>query len=111
MFGELSQVLMRLKDEKEDVRSVVDHAMRKGEEVYEDVNRWLIDVDRFTEEVVAILDDEDETEKRCFFGLCPNLVKRYNLSKQASKTAREGSDLLAKGKQKPRTLEATSSLN
>lgn len=94
---ELSQVLTRLKYEKEDVRSAVDYAMRKGEEVYEDVKCWLSHVDRFTENVEAILADESEAKKPCFLGLCPNLFKRYNLSKQAGKAAREGSDLLAKG--------------
>lgn len=94
---ELSQVLMMLKNEKEDVRSAVDYAMRKGEEVYEDVKCWLSHVDRFTENVEAILADEGEAKKHCFLGLCPNLFKRYNLGKQAGKAARDGSDLLAKG--------------
>lgn len=70
---ELSQVLTRLKYEKEDVRSAVDYAMRKGEEVYEDVKCWLSHVDRFTENVEAILADEGEAKKPCFLGLCPNL--------------------------------------
>lgn len=94
---ELSEVLMRLKNEKEDVQSAVDYAMTKGEVIYEDVNRWLIDVGGFTEKVEAILADEGEAEKGCFLGLCPNLFWRYNLSKRAVEAARKGSDLMAEG--------------
>ncbi|XP_052297634.1 probable disease resistance protein At1g61310 [Citrus sinensis] len=80
------------------VRQPVNQATQQGDEIYEDVADWLNKVDAFSEEVAKrIIDDEDGAKKSCFKGLCPNLICRYKLSKQAAKAAEAAASLVGRG--------------
>ncbi|KAK9218333.1 hypothetical protein WN943_006970 [Citrus x changshan-huyou] len=84
---------------REMVQQPVNHARLQGDELYEGVTDWLHSVDEFISEGVAksIIDDEDRAKKSCFKGLCPNLISRYKLSKQAAKAAEAAASLVGKG--------------
>ncbi|KAH9752997.1 hypothetical protein KPL71_014925 [Citrus sinensis] len=83
---------------RETVQQPVNHARLQGDEIYEGVTDWLNQVDEFSEGVAkSISDDEDRAKKSCFKGLCPNLISRYKLSKQAAKAAEAAASLLGKG--------------
>ncbi|KAH9752912.1 AAA domain-containing protein [Citrus sinensis] len=84
---------------RETVQQPVNHARLQGDEIYEGVTDWLNKVDEFISEGVAksIIDDEDRAKKSCFKGLCPNLISRYQLSKQAAKAAEAAASLVGKG--------------
>ncbi|KAK9218364.1 hypothetical protein WN943_007001 [Citrus x changshan-huyou] len=83
---------------RETVQQPVNHARLQGDEIYEGVTDWLNQVDEFSEGVAkSIIDDEDRAKKSCFKGLCPNLISRYKLSKQAAKAAEAAASLLGKG--------------
>lgn len=95
---ELRTVDKELAYRREMVEQPVIHARRQGEGIYKGVEDWLNNVDDFTENLVkSITGGEDEAKKRCFKGLCPNLIKRYNLGKKAVKATKEGADLLGTG--------------
>ncbi|KAH9753104.1 Disease resistance protein [Citrus sinensis] len=81
------------------VQQPVNHARLQGDELYEGVTDWLHSVDEFISEGVAksIIDVEDRAKKSCFKGLCPNLISRYKLSKQAAKAAEAAASLVGKG--------------
>ncbi|KAK9218327.1 hypothetical protein WN943_006964 [Citrus x changshan-huyou] len=84
---------------RETVQQPVNHARLQGDEIYEGVTDWLHSVDEFISKGVAksIIDDEDRAKKSCFKGLCPNLISRYKLSKQAAEAAETAASLLGKG--------------
>ncbi|KAH9735574.1 Disease resistance protein [Citrus sinensis] len=95
---ELRTLDKELAYKREMVEQPVIQARRQGDEIYKRVEDWLNNVDDFTEDVVkSITGGEDEAKKRCFKGLCPNLIKRYSLGKKAVKAAKEGADLLGTG--------------
>ncbi|GAY33218.1 hypothetical protein CUMW_274780 [Citrus unshiu] len=94
----LKEQMEKLGDIKERVQQPVDHARRQGDVIYNDVTKWLNKVDAFSEEVAKpIIDDEDGAKKSCFKGLCPNLICRYKLSKQAAKAAEAAASLVERG--------------
>ncbi|KAH9671956.1 Disease resistance protein [Citrus sinensis] len=95
---ELRTLDKELAYKREMVEQPVIQARRQGDEIYKGVEDWLNNVDDFTEDVVkSITGGEDEAKKRCFKGLCPNLIKRYSLGKKAVTAAKEGADLLGMG--------------
>ncbi|TXG48455.1 hypothetical protein EZV62_027749 [Acer yangbiense] len=79
---------------RERVERSVEVAKNRGEEIHKDVEKWLIRVNEFTETVAKpIIDDEDKAKKRCFKGLCPNLLFRYSFSKKAANAVKDGVNL------------------
>ncbi|XP_021618364.1 disease resistance protein At4g27190 [Manihot esculenta] len=76
-----------LKNRKVKLQQAVEEATRKGEEIYESVNKWLIDAGKAIEEAEECIQGEEQAKKRCFVGLCPDLKTRYQLSKKAEKKA------------------------
>ncbi|KAH9686969.1 Disease resistance protein [Citrus sinensis] len=89
----------QLGHQRERVEIPVHQATQQGDEIYKDVADWLHSVDEFISEGVAksIIDDEDSAKKSCFKGLCPNLISRYKLSKQAEKAAEAADNLVGSG--------------
>ncbi|XP_043814390.1 uncharacterized protein LOC110618946 isoform X1 [Manihot esculenta] len=77
----------RLKNRTVKLQQAVEEATRKGEEIYESVNKWLIDAGKAIEEAEECIKGEEQAKKRCFVGLCPDLKTRYQLSKKAEKKA------------------------
>ncbi|OMO87826.1 Disease resistance protein [Corchorus olitorius] len=100
-FQNLREQLQQLKDARERVQQAVNEANRKGEEVFDDVSRWLTEANgSISEDAVMKLNDDEETAiKRCFIGVCPNFKSRYQLSKKADKEANSIVQLLEKAKQ------------
>ncbi|XP_058007404.1 uncharacterized protein LOC110653611 isoform X2 [Hevea brasiliensis] len=77
----------QLKNKRLKLQQSVDEATRKGEEIYESVNKWMIDAGKAIEKAEEFIQAEEQAEKRCFVGLCPDLKTRYLLSKEAEKKA------------------------
>ncbi|XP_031280232.1 probable disease resistance protein At4g27220 [Pistacia vera] len=97
-INDLKNQVEDLGNARERVEHQVDEARRRGEVVEKDVEQWLKRVNDFTEGVVKpIIGDEDKAKKRCFIGLCPNLIQRYMLGKKAAKALPGGADLSGKG--------------
>ncbi|XP_006432598.2 probable disease resistance protein At4g27220 [Citrus clementina] len=98
-IDELKVQVKQLGYKREMVQQPVNHARLQGDELYEGVTDWLHSVDEFISEGVAksIIDDEERAKKFCFKGLCPNLMSRYKLSKQAAKAAEAAAGLVGKG--------------
>ncbi|XP_044471572.1 uncharacterized protein LOC123200443 isoform X4 [Mangifera indica] len=86
------------KSRRKDVEVQAKLAERQGEEIYDEVTKWLKSVEAFMERVAKLVDDEDKAKKCCFKGLCPVLIKRYRLSKEAEEVMEEGAKVLEKGK-------------
>ncbi|XP_031280779.1 disease resistance protein At4g27190-like [Pistacia vera] len=81
---------------RERVEVYVDHAKRQGEEIFKDVEQWLINVDEFIKRAENIMNKEDKAKKCCLKGPCPSLVRRYMLSREAVKAEKDGAVLLGK---------------
>lgn len=97
-IDDLENQVKELGYKRQRVEHPVNNARREGAEIYKGVEQWLIGIDEFTQRVVKpIIDYQDEAKKHYFRGLCPNLLKRYNLSKEAVKAAKEVANLLGKG--------------
>ncbi|KAG8650650.1 hypothetical protein MANES_07G062348v8 [Manihot esculenta] len=77
----------KLKNTTVKLQQAVEEATRKGEEIYESVNKWLIDAAKAIEEAEECIKGEEQAKKRCFVGLCPDLKTGYQLSKKAEKKA------------------------
>ncbi|GAY62537.1 hypothetical protein CUMW_218590 [Citrus unshiu] len=97
-IDELKDKVKRLEHKRERVEIPVHQATQQGDEIYKDVADWLNSVKEFTQGAAkSITDDEDRAKKFCFKGLCPNLISRYQLSKQAAKAAEAAASLVGKG--------------
>ncbi|XP_065848950.1 uncharacterized protein [Euphorbia lathyris] len=83
----LQDEVQKLKYEKESLQHAVDEATRNGEEIFEDVTKWLINAEKAIEDAEELVEGKEEATKRCLVGLCPNLKTRYQLSKKAHKKA------------------------
>ncbi|XP_058000238.1 uncharacterized protein LOC110660410 isoform X2 [Hevea brasiliensis] len=84
----------RLQDEAQQLNSKRDRlqqsvadASRRGEEIYDDVSKWLISAGEAIQEAEQLIQAKEQAKERCFIGLCPNLKTRYHLSKKAEKKA------------------------
>ena len=82
---------------RERVKTLVREATLQGDEIYKGVWDWLNRVAEFSEGVAkSIIDDKDRAKMFCFKGLCPNLISRYKLGKQAAEAANEADKLVKK---------------
>ncbi|XVF56907.1 hypothetical protein PTKIN_Ptkin06aG0158400 [Pterospermum kingtungense] len=95
-FQNLRGQLQQLKDARERVQQNVNQAIRQGEDIYDNVNRWLTEVNgKISEEAAAqFKHDEEKAKQRCFVGFCPNFKSRYQLSCKAEKEANTIAQLL-----------------
>ncbi|XP_043808127.1 uncharacterized protein LOC122722173 isoform X2 [Manihot esculenta] len=94
----LEEEVQKLSDAKQRVKHTVEVAGRNPlEQIEPDVQKWLAKVDSVAEDADKILlQHKDGGKRRCFMGLCPNLIRRHQISRKASKEipiivgAREG---------------------
>ncbi|XP_044475090.1 probable disease resistance protein At4g27220 [Mangifera indica] len=93
----LKEQAEKLKSRRKVMEVQVKLAERQGEEIIDEVTKWLKSVEEFMERVAKLVDDEDKAKKRCFKGLCPDLIKRYRLSKEAEEVEEAGANALEKG--------------
>ncbi|OMO70425.1 Disease resistance protein [Corchorus olitorius] len=85
----------KIKDARERVHHSVEEAKRKGEEVEQDVEKWLTRVNELlTDQDLEEDSISNKAKNKCFFGLCPNLKIRYQLSKRAEKESTRIVELL-----------------
>ena len=61
--------------------------MRRGDAIKNDVQNWLANANNAIELVEELVDGEEQTKERCFFGLITNFKKQYQLSKEVEKEA------------------------
>ncbi|XP_041016216.1 probable disease resistance protein At4g27220 [Juglans microcarpa x Juglans regia] len=79
----------RLQHAKERCQLSVDAALRKGEKIHSDVNKWLTEVYAITESATRmLLEGEEKAEGRSSHATCLNLKQRHRLSREANKIAR-----------------------
>ncbi|PQQ02806.1 hypothetical protein Pyn_09310 [Prunus yedoensis var. nudiflora] len=88
----LKDALKKLDDKKNDVQRSVDAAKRNGATIKDQVQSWLEDVSKVFREVQE-LETKVNMQRRCLYGLCPNLKSRYSLSRKAKKIAQAVFDL------------------
>ncbi|KAG8661227.1 hypothetical protein MANES_02G215400v8 [Manihot esculenta] len=94
----LEEEVQKLSHAKQRVEHTVEVARRNPvEQIEADVQQWLAKVDSVAEDADKILlQHKDGGKRRCFMGLCPNLIRRHQISRKASKEipiivgAREG---------------------
>uniref|UniRef100_A0A2C9WG31 AAA+ ATPase domain-containing protein n=1 Tax=Manihot esculenta TaxID=3983 RepID=A0A2C9WG31_MANES len=94
----LEEEVEKLSHAKQRVEHTVEVARRNPlEQIEADVQQWLAKVDSVAEDADKILlQHKDGGKRRCFMGLCPNLIRRQQISRKASKEipiivgAREG---------------------
>ncbi|KAG8650646.1 hypothetical protein MANES_07G062324v8 [Manihot esculenta] len=91
----------KLKNRTVELQQAVEEATRKGEEIYERVNKWLNDAGKAIEEAEECIKGEEQAKKRCFVGLCPDLKTRYQLSKKTEKKTLAIHELANKGDHNP----------
>ncbi|KAJ4721534.1 Disease resistance protein [Melia azedarach] len=82
-FQKLSNGVEKLTGARESMQIKVDVARRKGEKIEKRVEKWLTNVEQKIDEAENLIKEEEEANKKCFRGFCPNLKKRYQLSKKA----------------------------
>ncbi|GLT26755.1 hypothetical protein SLA2020_018000 [Shorea laevis] len=85
----LNDNLTTLDGRRQSIQHDVDEAKRRAEKIEQEVTNWMANADtHLTGEEKGLRDQlEAKAMKRCFMGLCPNLVARYKLSKKAEEDA------------------------
>ncbi|CAL5422413.1 unnamed protein product [Camellia sinensis] len=90
----LKDEVKKLKEKRGTIQLSVDEAERNVRVIGPDVKGWLERVDKCCEEAGEILKDEDEANKGCLYGWCPNLKLRYSPGKKAINKAKEATEIL-----------------
>ncbi|XP_039034090.1 disease resistance protein At4g27190-like [Hibiscus syriacus] len=95
-FLNLRTKVQDLEGARERVQQSIEAATRKGEVIFEDVQRWLTVADEKISEQAAkqLREDEEKATKRCFAGFCPDFKSRYQLSRKAEKEVNAIAQLL-----------------
>ncbi|KAG8661247.1 hypothetical protein MANES_02G215425v8 [Manihot esculenta] len=83
----LEEEVEKLSHAKQRVKHTVEEAGRNPlKQIEPDVQHWLAKVDSVAEDADKILlQHKDGGKRRCFMGLCPNLIRRHQISRKASK--------------------------
>ncbi|KAL9356191.1 hypothetical protein Peur_049444 [Populus x canadensis] len=92
----LKNEVEKLTDAKTRVNHSIEEARRNGEEIEVDVENWLTSVNGVIGGGGGVV--ADESSKKCFMGLCPDLKLRYRLGKAAKKELTVVVHLQEKGK-------------
>lgn len=77
--------IQHLRYMKDKVQHSVDDAIRKGEEIENEVQNWLNRVSEISEEAEKYFEHERQANKNCSIGSFPNLVSMRRLSRKAKK--------------------------
>lgn len=80
-FKKLETELGELQRIKREIENAVEEAENNGEEIEEHVKDWQHKANEMIEEVEKTVKENKEDNMRCFNNLCPDLKKRYRLSK------------------------------
>ncbi|KAH7854648.1 hypothetical protein Vadar_016369 [Vaccinium darrowii] len=86
-----------LDDCREDIESKVGDARDRGEEIKVDVLHWQSDVDKLKKDVDRLVGQSTARENmRCITCSCPNIMRRYKLSKRAEEHRVDANNLIEK---------------
>uniref|UniRef100_F6H5Y2 AAA+ ATPase domain-containing protein n=1 Tax=Vitis vinifera TaxID=29760 RepID=F6H5Y2_VITVI len=88
-MAELRDEVEKLGEARESLQLRVGEATRHGDEMLPNVRNWLTRANDISQEAQKFIEDEKKTKKSCFNGLLPNLIVRYQLSREAKKKAEE----------------------
>ena len=77
----------KLRNAWQRVQGSVDEARGQGNEIFLDVQKWLIRAEEMIQKVEKLKEEGQSTNNRCFNGRYLNLMSRYQLSKEAKKLA------------------------
>ena len=97
-IDDLRQQVEKLGDARARLERSVDEAIRNGDEIEADVDKWLLRVSGFMEEAGIFFEVEKKANQSCFNGSCPNLKSQYQLSREAKKRARVVAEIQGDGK-------------
>ncbi|RVW88109.1 putative disease resistance protein [Vitis vinifera] len=97
-IDDLRQQVEKLGDARARLERSVDEAIRNGDEIEADVDKWLLRVSGFMEEAGKFFEVEKKANQSCFNGSCPNLKSQYQLSREAKKRARVVAEIQGDGK-------------
>ncbi|GAY60058.1 hypothetical protein CUMW_199170 [Citrus unshiu] len=86
-FEKLNNEVDKLKNVRDSVQYKVDDSRMKGDGIQQQVEEWLISVDKVINEIGKLMEDKEKSKNRCLKGLCPNLKTRHQLSKKAEREA------------------------
>ena len=81
---DLREQVDKLESVKYKVQLSIDTAQRKGEHIKLEAEKWLTDAEMVTEDARKL---EDDVQKRCFNGWCPDWSSRFWLSKELSRNS------------------------
>ncbi|KAL4376215.1 hypothetical protein GQ457_02G040190 [Hibiscus cannabinus] len=95
-FLKLHTKVQDLEEARQRVQQSVEVATRNGEVIFDDVQRWLTEVNGKISGQAAtqVREDEEKATKRCLAGFCPDFKSRYHLGKKADKEANAIAQLL-----------------
>ncbi|TYI57724.1 hypothetical protein E1A91_D11G301500v1 [Gossypium mustelinum] len=97
--AEFEKEKKKLNIERTSVQEDVAFALANLENIKTNVQEWRHKVDEiFTEEAKKVNDLEVKAKTKCFFGLCPNIKSRYQLSKKAEEDAANFKKLIDDGR-------------
>ncbi|KAF2318829.1 hypothetical protein GH714_011035 [Hevea brasiliensis] len=94
----LKNQIKKLTSQRDGLQQSVDQATRQGDRINDNVQEWLTSVNKAIEEAEEAVIGEEQAKERCFFGVIPNLKKRYQLSKKAEKEALAVVELQGEGR-------------
>lgn len=84
-IANLRTQIQHLRYVKDKVEHSVDDAIRKGEEIENEVQNWLNRVSGISEEAEKYFEHEGQANTNCSIGSVPNLVSLHRLSRKAKK--------------------------
>ena len=94
----LKNQVEKLRLARDRVQHSIDAAIRNGEEIEGDVDKWLKEVDKNAELAKKVLDCEEETKTKCCNGASLNLKLRHQVSKKAKKIVQVIDEVLENGR-------------
>ena len=97
-MAELRDQVENLEEARGRLQRSVDAAERQGRGIEDGVQKWLTRANSISREAQEFIEDEKKAKKSCFKGLCPNLISRHQLSRQAKKKAQDVEKIHGKGK-------------
>ncbi|KAK9016303.1 hypothetical protein V6N11_078805 [Hibiscus sabdariffa] len=95
-FLNLQTKVRDLEEARQRLQQSVEAATRNGEVIFDNVKRWLTEVNGKIsgQSATQMREDEEKATKRCLAGFCPNFKSRYHFSKKADKEANDIAQLL-----------------
>jgi hypothetical protein len=78
-IGSVKNQVEKLRLARDSMQHSIDAAIRNGEEIEGEVNKWLKEVDEIIELAGKVLEGEEEAKMKCSNGTCLNFKVRHQL--------------------------------